>query len=192
MGTDTDTASRVLDVAERLVQERGFNGFSYADVARELGISTAALHYHFPGKGELGEALIQRYASRFSEALAALDADDLAGPDKLHAYAQLYAEVFRNDRMCLCGMLAADYVTLPDPMQARVVGFFDENEAWLARVLEDGRAAGTLRFQGSARGVARTVLSGLEGAMLVARPYGDLKRFRSTASLLIDGLTVDR
>ena len=52
------TAGRILDVAERLVQLRGFNGFSYADVAAELGITKASLHYHFPGKAELGEALI--------------------------------------------------------------------------------------------------------------------------------------
>jgi len=189
--TESDTATQILDAAEHLVQERGFNGFSYADVASELGVSKAALHYHFPGKAELGEALIRRYASRFGEALNALDARDLDAHARLDAYAQLYAEVFREERMCLCGMLAADYATLPDPMRTHVVRFFDDNERWLARVLEDGRAAGTLRFHGSARDVARTLIAGLEGAMLVARPYGDLKRFRAAAGLLIDGLTVE-
>jgi TetR/AcrR family transcriptional repressor of nem operon len=189
--TDVDTASQILDVAERLVQERGFNGFSYADVAKELGISKAALHYHFPGKAELGEALIERYAARFGDALASLNASELDAREKLEAYVRLYADVFKDERMCLCGMLAADYATLPDQMRARVVTFFDDNEAWLARVLEDGRAAGTLRFHGSSRAVARTLLAGLEGAMLVSRPYGDLKRFRSAAGLLIDGVAVE-
>lgn len=187
-----DTAGRILDVAEQLVQERGYNGFSYADVAEQLGISKAALHYHYPGKAELGDALIERYAARFADALTALDAKEIDAPDRLDAYAQLYAEVFRDDRMCLCGMLAADYATLPDPMRVRVVGFFDDNEVWLSHVLEEGRMAGSLRFQGSPRTVARTLVGGLEGAMLVARPYGDLKRFQATASLLIDGLAVDR
>jgi TetR/AcrR family transcriptional repressor of nem operon len=190
--TDVDTASQILDVAERLVQARGFNGFSYADVAREVGVSKAALHYHFSGKAELGEALIERYAARFGEALAALDASELDAREKLEAYVRLYADVFQDERMCLCGMLAADYATLPDPMRSRVVTFFDDNEAWLARVLEGGRAAGTLRFHGTSRAVARTLLAGLEGAMLVSRPYGDLKRFRSAAGLLLDGLAVER
>jgi TetR/AcrR family transcriptional repressor of nem operon len=175
---ETGTAERILDVAEALVQSRGFNGFSYADVAEALGISKAALHYHFPGKAELGEALIARYASRFGDALVAVDRD-------------LYADVFQDDRMCLCGMLAADYATLPDPMRERVVRFFDDNERWLARVLDAGRKAGTLRFTGSARSVASTLVGGLEGAMLVARPYGDVRRFRAAATLLIDGLAVD-
>jgi len=190
--TGVDTATQILDVAERLVQERGFNGFSYADVATELGISKAALHYHYPGKAELGEALIERYAARFADALVAVDAREIDAAEKLRAYAQLYTEVFRDDRMCLCGMLAADYATLPEPMRKRVVGFFDDNEVWLTHVLEDGRAHRTLRFRGSARGVARTLVGGLEGAMLVARPYKDIRRFRSTASLLIDGLAVER
>ena len=110
---------------------------------------------------------------------------------KLRAYAKLYADVFRNDRMCLCGMLAADYATLPDPMRARVVKFFDDNEVWLARVLEEGRKAGSIRFEGSPRPVARTLIGGLEGAMLVARPYHDVKRFRDAADLLIGGLAVE-
>jgi len=188
---ETGTAERILDVAEGLVQSRGFNGFSYADVAEALGISKAALHYHFPGKAELGEALIARYASRFGDALVAVDRDEPDGPAKLRAYARLYADVFQDDRMCLCGMLAADYATLPDPMRERVVRFFDDNERWLARVLEAGRSDGTLRFHGSSRSVARTLVGGLEGAMLIARPYGDIRRFRAAAALLIDGLAVD-
>ena len=67
---DAGTAARILDVAEQLVQVRGFNGFSYADIAAELQITKAALHYHFASKADLGEALISRYASRFAEALA--------------------------------------------------------------------------------------------------------------------------
>ncbi len=89
-------------------------------------------------------------------------------------------------------MLAADYATLPDPMRKRVVRFFDDNEVWLSRVLEDGREAGAIRFHGPARSVARTPIGGLEGAMLVARPYHDLKRFRDAAELLIGGLEVER
>src|SRR5450631_938148 len=134
-----DTRTRVLDVAERLVQVRGFNGFSYADVAAELQITKASLHHHFPSKAGLGEALIARYAERFADALAAIDADGAAAPAKLDAYAGLYTDVLRDGRMCLCGMLAAEYETLPIPIRGAVVAFLDENEDWLERVLEQGR-----------------------------------------------------
>jgi TetR/AcrR family transcriptional repressor of nem operon len=184
-GDDGDTASRILDSAESLVQIRGFNGFSYADVAGELSLTTASLHYHFPGKAELGRALITRYAQRFSTALAEIDDRGGDAPAKLRAYARLYADVLRDQRMCLCGMLAAEYQTLPAPMRDAVIGFFDGNEAWVEVVLAAGRDEGTLAFEGSPREAARLVVSALEGAMLVARPYGDVERFETAAARLL-------
>src|SRR5690349_17755128 len=157
------TAQRILDIAERLVQVRGFNNFSYADIATELGITKASLHYHFPGKAELGQALITRYAERFAEALDQIDRDLPEARAKLEAYANLYAEVLRGKRMCMCGILAAEYQTLPKPMRGEVIRFFDEQQRWLAVVLEQGKAEHTMRFTGSPEDVAQGVLSTLEG-----------------------------
>jgi TetR/AcrR family transcriptional repressor of nem operon len=184
-----DTASRILDVAEGLVQSRGFNGFSYADVAAELGVTTAALHYHFPGKGELGGALVARYAERFMHALAAINSEPARAPAKLDAYANLYLDVLQHQRMCLCGMLAAEYQTLPEPMRTALLRFFDDNETWLEAVLEEGLREGTLRFQGPSSQAARMIVGALEGAMLVARPYADVDRFKTTAERLMLNFT---
>jgi TetR/AcrR family transcriptional regulator, transcriptional repressor for nem operon len=171
--TGSSTASDILDAAERLVQSRGFNSFSYADVSSELGITKAALHYHFPGKAELGESLISRYNERFDAALAAIDATEMSAPDKLLAYCELYRGTLRGQRMCLCGMLAAEYNTLGEPMRDALGRFFDHNRDWLAALLETGRKAGTLRFAGAVDQAAQTIVAALEGAMLVARPYHD-------------------
>jgi TetR/AcrR family transcriptional repressor of nem operon len=171
-----------------MVQHRGFNGFSYADVADELHITKAALHYHFASKADLGEALIRRYAARFAEALTAVDTDAADAPAKLEAYADLYLDVLSNQRMCLCGMLASEYQTLPQPIQRAVIRFFDDNEAWLEGVLEQGQREGSLRIPGSTSDAARTIVSTLEGAMLVARPYDDVARFQAAATRLLEGL----
>jgi TetR/AcrR family transcriptional repressor of nem operon len=87
--------------------------------------------------------------------------------------------------MCLCGMLAADYETLPLAMRTAVVRFFDDNEAWLERVLEQGVSDGVLHYEGRARDQAQLIISALEGAMLVARPYGDPVRFEAAAHRLL-------
>src|SRR5947209_184712 len=127
-GTDStrrsrgQTPGRILDVAEELVQLRGFNGFSYADVAGRLGVTNASLHYHFPGKADLGIALVGRYSERFAEALGEIERRHERGDARLAAYARLYGEVLRAQRMCLCGMLAAEYQTLPEEMRAAIVG----------------------------------------------------------------------
>jgi len=183
-----DTATQILDAAERLVQSRGFNGFSYAHIAAELNITKAALHYHFAGKSELGEALIARYAARFADALARVESRFEDAPSRLVAYADLYLDVLRHKRMCLCGMLAAEYQTLPEPMQDTVVRFFADNETWLTRVLEKGQSDGTLQFEGPPSEVARMIVCGLEGAMLVARPFDDVAGFQAVTHHLLAGL----
>jgi TetR/AcrR family transcriptional repressor of nem operon len=183
-----DTATRVLDAAERLVQTMGFNWFSYADIAEELGIRKASLHHHFPSKADLGRALLVRYSDFFRGALRAIDDGGNEPLAKLERYVKLYDDVLRDRRMCLCGMLAAEYDSLPKEMQAEIRRFFDLNEAWLAGVIEQGRDANVLHTRGTAREVARTFLSGLEGAMLVARPYNDVARFANSAQELLEHL----
>jgi TetR/AcrR family transcriptional repressor of nem operon len=183
------TTVRILDVAERMLQVRGYNGFSYGDVATELGITRAALHYHFKGKAELGQALIERYAARFSAALDDLDATAPDAAAKLRGYIGLYTDVLSADRMCLCGMLAAEHRTLPDPLQQAVCDFFSANTVWLRKVLEEGCADGSLRCPGTAEDSASMVLGALEGGMLIARLTGDVARFTTSANQVLAGLT---
>jgi TetR/AcrR family transcriptional regulator, transcriptional repressor for nem operon len=168
---DLTTATRILDEAERLTQTRGFNGFSYADIAAVVGTTKAALHYHFPSKADLGNALIARYAERFFAALDAIDARGASASERLRRYIRLYADVLSQDRLCLCGMLAAEYTTLPETMGQALRGFFSRNEGWLAGLLEAGRRAGTLRFDGPPEESARALTATLEGAMLLARAH---------------------
>jgi TetR/AcrR family transcriptional repressor of nem operon len=164
-----DTSQRILDTAERLVQTRGFNGFSYADIATTLGVTKASLHYHFPAKAELGQRLIERYESKTAR-------------EKLQRYAKIYADVLRANRMCLCGMLAAEYATLPKPMKEEMKHFFDENERWLTAVLKQGQKSRELKFSGPAHEVARALVGSLEGAMMLARSFGEVSRFEAAAT----------
>ena len=188
----TGAATAILDVAEQLAQTRGYNGFSYANIAAELGLTKASLHYHFPSKAELGRALIVRYHAVFGAALDAIDQQAAKPPEKLRQYVGLYDDVMRDDRMCLCGMLAAEYATLPAPMQEELKLFFSMNERWLTTVLLDGRRSGSFLFKESANQRARVLLGALEGAMLIARSYGDPRRFHAAAGRVLADLGIGR
>jgi TetR/AcrR family transcriptional repressor of nem operon len=181
----SDTATRILDVALRLVQVHGFNAFSYADVSAELRITKASLHHHFPTKAALGKALITRYTASFLAALAEIDGRGGGAAAKLRAYADIYMSVLKQERMCLCGMLAADFETLPKAMRASVTEFFRENEEWLARVLDEGRRAGALRFEGAPAATAAVLVSSLEGAMLVARSFGGVSKLETVVETML-------
>jgi len=180
------TADRILDTAERLLQERGFNAFSYADISEALGIQKASLHHHFGTKADLGLALIDRYRHDFDDALREIEAATEDAPGRLERYVALYGSVLRKKRMCMCGMLAAEVATLPKGMRESVAAFFTDNEAWLGRVLDQGREEGSLEFSGPAESMASFFVSSLEGAMLVARGSGSSDYFDTVAKRLLE------
>ena len=186
MNSPPATAERIMDAAQRMVQTRGYNAFSYADISAQVGIRKASIHYYFPSKKDLGKELVARYRVAFRDKLDRIDNETGDARRKLKAYAQLYLEALRDDdRMCLCGMLASDITTLPEEVRREMVSFFADNETWLMKTLGDGRNVGVLSFGGSAKSEAQLLLTGLQGAMLVARTYGDEARFRTVVRSLL-------
>jgi TetR/AcrR family transcriptional repressor of nem operon len=181
-------AGEILDVAERLVQTRGFNAFSYADIAAELGVTKPALHYHYRSKEALGVALIARYSERFFRELDAIAAENEEARARVARYVELYRAVLMANRMCLCGILAAEYQTLPPSMRSAVQGFFERNETWLATVLRHGMERGEVTATEPLEDAARLVIDTLEGAMMIARAYDGPERFDSASSRLIASL----
>ncbi|MEZ5995696.1 MAG: TetR/AcrR family transcriptional regulator [Hyphomonadaceae bacterium] len=182
------TVDLILDAAERRAQVLGFNGFSYADVAGELGVTAASIHYHFPAKTDLGVRLIERYTQRFLAALAQIERHPDGAWARLQDYAGIYERVLAEGRLCLCGILAAEYETLPERMRGPIGAFFGANEDWLTAQLSEGRQAGVLAFEGEPRGVAAALTGALEGAMLVARARGGAEAFVSTSALALRSL----
>ena len=188
--SDRDTRRELLDLAETLVRTRGYNGFSYRDLAEQIGIKTASIHYHFPTKGDLGEALIENEREVFARNLAQLDAAETDPRRRLERFIQLFqaSTIGCDNRMCLGAMLAAEQETLPDAMGQAVRRLFAANEAWLAKLLEEGRNKRQFRFKGSADVAARSLFSSLEGALLTARTFHDIGRFEATSRWILETL----
>jgi len=189
---NANTVDRILDEAEKLVQVRGFNAFSYADISKAVGIQKASLHHHFATKTDLGVALVARYRRVFGGALETIESKETDAVEQLERYVELYRSVLRKRRMCMCGMLAADVATLPDPIRASVAEFFSENVTWLSRVLSEGKKRGELRFEGTAGAMASFIVSSLEGAMLVSRGSGELAHLDDVAGVLIGNLRAEK
>jgi AcrR family transcriptional regulator len=172
--TPADTRARILDLAENLLLERGFNAFSYQHIARELGVKPAAIHYHYPSKDDLGTAIVVRQLRRLRKWRDLPRVADLPPEKQLDALLAVYDHHVQQDRrVCLFGALAADFRTLPAPMQAELRTFNTELTAWLAQVLAVGRATGALRFVGSPSAKAAQVLTTLAGALQVARVHDE-------------------
>ena len=163
-------AERVVDAAEGLVQRRGYNGFSYDDVAIIVGIKKPSIHHHFPTKAELVAVVAQRYTHRFRTALLEVEARHAKSPERLAAYAALFEQTFSTDRrLCVCGMLGADAEALPGDVLSEVNSFFQVNIDWLTSTFSEGQRNGSIAKRARPAALAEAFLCALEGAMVVGR-----------------------
>jgi TetR/AcrR family transcriptional repressor of nem operon len=175
MTTET-TRTQIIQHAERLVQERGCNGFSYRDLAAVIGIRTSSIHYYFPQKEDLLLAVAQQYHARWRAAIQAIDAG-LSADAKLRAYVDVHRQAFRDtERICLAAALAADLASLPAAVRQLVQDFYRANEDWVAQVLEQGSREGSLRVPGDLRAAARSTFAALQGSLISARLFKNSER----------------
>ena len=164
----SDKAVAILNSACALMMDRGYNGFSFRDVAAEVGIKSASIHYHYPTKADLAEATAKAYREAFL--VSANEIKATAAADRLRGYGALFIATLRDQGgMCLGGVLAADITTLPEQVRAEVMLFFQQQHAWIANVFREGQLQGEIRKDLDPDAFAKMFVSGLEGAMMVSR-----------------------
>ena len=184
------TRDRILDVAQQLVQRRGFTSVAYKDIGTALGIRNASIHHHFPSKSDLGTALVHRYRTRIETLLSDLSDTESSPLDRLHQYLMAYQGVIHDDgRICLCTQLIAEGCVLPPSIQQELAAFFAFCEAWLTRTLDEGRRQGELHFVDSPSDAAQTFLATIEGAMLMARATRSPQRFQNVTQRALTAFT---
>ncbi len=166
----------IMNLAEALLQDKGFNGFSYAHISSELGVKNAAIHYHFPTKEDLGCAVMKRYRDRFQLWTNNTRVKDLSPSDKLDWFFSIYTAT-RADKgkVCLVGSMEAEFNSIPEMLQKEVEALHKELLIWLEATLDEGREAGVFNFNGSSASKAALILSSLQGGLQMARALGTKK-----------------
>ena len=168
-----DTKREILDTAEAMLQERGFNAFSYQHIAEQLGVKNAAIHYHFRSKADLGVAVIERYRRRFARWAERLDVEESDPWRKLEAYFQIYLDFkMRGGKICPSGILQAEYHSIPEEMRASASALIVDLQQWLTRTLAEGREKGAFQFPGEPADQAMVIGATLQGALQIARAWG--------------------
>ncbi|AYG67496.1 MULTISPECIES: TetR/AcrR family transcriptional regulator [unclassified Rhizobium] len=166
----SETANAILDAAEERIRDAGYSGFSYRDVATDVGVKASSVHYHFPAKEKLAAAVARRYTDRF---LDTVDRKAAAGSDIVQAWRDAFREALQRDgRMCLCGAMAATSHDLAAEVRDEVKRFFLLGIEKLTKAGLSGDAA-------------IQALVTLEGAMLAATLLDDPALFeRGTAAIV--------
>lgn len=179
MVPESNTKRKILELAESFLQDRGYNGFSYADISSEMGVKNAAVHYHFPTKEELGCAVIQRYRDRFKLWVNNARVKDLSPEKKMEWFFGIYTGMRADHgKVCLAGSLESEFNSIPDSLRTQTQALTRELLIWLEATLQEGRTAGRFHFNGEPAEKAALILASLQGALQLARALGT-EKFRS-------------
>jgi len=190
MAASGTTSDEILRCARSLLIEGGYNGFSYADIAKVVGIRNASIHHHFPSKSDLVRTLVARYREEAEAGIAALERQLPDPAQQLHAYTGYWEACIADASapFCLCALLASQIPVLPQEIVLEVRAHFRALSAWLTSVLERGARQGSLRFTGTAKAEAEGFMASVHGAMLSARAYGAPRMFGIITHPLLERL----
>jgi len=190
MLSTSNTSENILRCAQSLIIAGGYNGFSYADIAKVVGIRNASIHHHFPSKATLVQTLVARYRETAQSGLAALEANVPDPMEQLHAYAAYWEACVADpaSAFCVCAMLAAEMPVLPEEIALEVRAHFRMLSAWLAAVLERAQKQGRCRLSKSPQDEAEALMAVVHGAMLSSRAYGDARMFGTIVKPILASL----
>ena len=169
MTSEIDTKAQILNIAEHLLLDKGFNGFSYKHISTRLGIKNAAIHYHFPSKEDLGAAIIRHTRQGFQTRAQELETQKLNSWQKLDWFFSVYVNNLQKGEVCLGGTLGTDFNAIPGKMQIEIQALISEILTWLEKLLQDGRNQSDFSFSGNPAEKAVVVLATVQGALQIAR-----------------------
>lgn len=166
----TDTREAILQSARTTVETHGFTALSFRDLASAVGVKSASVHYHFPTKSDLAEALVDRRCADQEEFFEDLFARTQNYEELIKGYIAMFRSGFDGgNRMCLCGVMSAEVSGLPDRVRAEISRFKDLNIDWISKMLRvrhPRMGSETLRQR------AFAIYASLEGAQLIAHGLG--------------------
>jgi TetR/AcrR family transcriptional regulator, transcriptional repressor for nem operon len=165
------TAGRIVDAGQQLIMQRGYSGFSYADVSDAIDIRKASIHHHFPAKPDLAKAVVRKSREEFTAAMTALKDEGCDALTQLRGYVGHWERCISNGiaPFCVAGMLGAELPALPEDVAEEVKAHFSELAAWLEYVLAAGVRTKQFKLSADVQTEAVTFLSTVYGAMLVTR-----------------------
>jgi TetR/AcrR family transcriptional repressor of nem operon len=167
----SDNAIAIMDAAERRMRLGGFNGFSFRDIAADVGIKSSSVHYHFPTKEHLVAAVIRRYTHQASEEI---DAEFLPDSNIVEIWTRIFRKtLYCAERMCPCAVLGAMARDLPPKVATEIQGFFT-------------MCLDKLALYGVSPDDATELLSTLMGAQVLSNALDDVSVYdRATARLML-------
>lgn len=164
---------QIVDLAIKLVQQKGYVGFSYDDISKQLGVTKASIHYHFEKKEDLGVAVTERLAKSLQNFLLIKNDASVSVEEKIKKFIQVQAERFACTEICPISSLQTDFNSLPDVVQKKIEEVSRLELSIMKDLVAEAQTKGILDDIDDIHSVAVTILSSIKGALLYRRVLGD-------------------
>ena len=182
-----DTKNTILDVAEDFIRRNGLNAVSYKHISDVVGIKKASIHYHFPQKKDLVNALLLRCEQTYGCEYQSIASSALSAPEKLRKIADVFKQGTVAGKVCLMGVLSSDLTSLDESSRLILEKTAEGTVATYAAIFEQGRMEGSMQFYGSDYNEAYAFFSMLIGAQIMARVKGGAEALQAASDAMIDG-----
>jgi len=175
-----DTREQIIQLADNLIREKGYNAFSFYDISKSVGIKTASVHYHFPAKADLGVAVIQQHINNLNFVKEKFNGKSPL--EKLEKFFSIYSAIQNQNKVCLVGSLATDFNTLDKKVKNKLKLFSGSMLDWVSDFLEEGRNSNVFKFEGPPRTKAIMIIGNMLSIVQLARLTGnkDFKIIKDT------------
>jgi len=170
--TFMDRKQQIIQLAQMLVRQKGFDSFSYQDLSDQLGIRKASIHYHFPTKEDLGIAVIDNMVAWMSHRFDEMSRVDLPAWERLDQILAIMRTGCEHGCMCPINSLQSSAAILSDKMKARLDILEEAELKVYSTILDKGVDEGSMSFEGDTRHMAMVMASIIKGATLYGRRHG--------------------
>ncbi len=173
-GSKMDTKQKIIEFSADCLRERGFDGFSYLDISRELGITKASVHHHFPKKEDLGLALCVWSKDWLLAGLAHFDTYGSSNWNKLERYMKAAVKhTLRDQKLCPVSAFYSDLSKLPESIHRQLKQLDELELKWVESVIEEGIEVGEFKPDSDAASMASLFIFSCKGALYHARLHGE-------------------
>ncbi|MCY9784321.1 TetR/AcrR family transcriptional regulator [Nocardiopsis sp. EMB25] len=163
------TREQIVDAADRLFYEQGFEPTSFAVIAEAVGISRGNFYYHFKTKDDILHAVIEARLESTREMLTAWTESSTDPLDRVRRFVELLITNRDDIESCGCpvGTLTNELAKLDHPFRAHAVGVFELFRTWLREQFEE------LGFDTEADDLAMRVLASSQGIATLSNAFHD-------------------
>ncbi|MGG3451781.1 TetR/AcrR family transcriptional regulator [Domibacillus aminovorans] len=164
---------QIVDLAIKLVQQKGYVGFSYDDISKQLGVTKASIHYHFEKKEDLGVVITERLSKSLQNSLLLIENSSVSAEEKLKQFIQQRAERFECTEICPISSLQADFESLPYIVQEKIKEVSRLELTIMKEIVAEAQTEKIISGSEDVQFLAVMILSSVKGALLYRRVLGD-------------------